>query len=147
MRGRASSSMLVSPRPPWHCLGRWLLLATLCASVLGCGQPPTMLQSPESVEDGVVFRFRAAFALTVQLAGSWMGNSRLRGQDWSAGTRVGLMQPSAEDAGVWELKVPLTTGRYEYLFLVNGRFWELDPANPQRSPDGAGGQVSLLVVR
>ena len=106
-----------------------------------------MLQSPETVEDGVVFRFRAPSALTVQVAGSWMSNSGLRGLDWSAGTRVGLMQPSEADAAVWELKVPLGTGRYEYLFLVNGRFWELDPANPQRGPDGMGGQVSLLVVR
>jgi len=131
----------------------WLRLCCVCflgiaaGSWLACSRPPALLPSPQVVEDGVVFRFRAPAAQTVQLAGSWMGNSRLRGRDWSAGTRVGLMQPAADDAGVWELKVPLTTGRYEYLFLVNGRFWELDPANPQRSPDGSGGQVSILVVR
>jgi hypothetical protein len=106
-----------------------------------------MLRSPEIVEAGTVFRFRAASAQTVQLAGSWMSNARLRGLDWSSGTRVGLMQQSAADGAIWELTVPLTTGRYEYLFLVNGRFWELDPANPQRSVDAEGGQVSLLVVR
>lgn len=123
------------------------LLLTLVVLVASCGQPPTQVRSPEVVEDMVVFRLRAASARTVQLAGSWMTNSRLRGLDWSAGTRVGLMQPSPDDATVWELQVPLTTGRYEYLFLVNGRFWELDPANPQRTDDGVGGQVSLLVVR
>lgn len=123
------------------------LLAMLFAGILGCSQPPPMLQSPQRVEDGVVFRFRAPGALTVQLAGSWMSNSRLRGLDWSAGTRVGLMQPATDAPGVWELQVPLGSGRYEYLFLINGRFWELDPSNPQRGPDAAGGQVSLLVVR
>jgi hypothetical protein len=114
---------------------------------LACAAPPAMVRSPQETAEGIVFRFRAPGAQTVQLAGSWMSNARLRGQDWSAGTRVGLMSRSANDAAVWEITVPLGTGRYEYLFLVNGRFWELDPANPQRARDLEGGWVSVLVLR
>lgn len=73
-----------------------------------------------------------------------MENFFLRGVEWTRNTRVGRME-RAED-GVWELRVPLGPGRYEYLFLVDGRFWELDPANPERAPDGSGGFVSLFVV-
>jgi hypothetical protein len=32
------------------------------------------------------------------------------------------------------------------VFVVDGRFTEVDPANPQRVSDGAGGTLSLLVV-
>jgi hypothetical protein len=119
----------------------WLLLLALA-----CSPPAGMPQSPESVDEGVVFRLRAPGAVLVQLSGSWMSNSWSRGLDWSGGTRVGVMQRSPEDAAIWELTVPLGTGRYEYLFLVDGRFWELDPANPQRTADGQDGWVSLLVV-
>ena len=126
---------------PRRFLVAWLLL------VLGaCSPPPDLPRSPEPLAEGVVFRLRAPGATLVQLSGSWMSNSWLRGRDWSGGTRVGVMQRSSADAAVWELTVPLTTGRYEYLFLVDGQFWELDPANPQRSDDGQGGWVSLLVV-
>ena len=95
--------------------------------------------------EGVTFRYRAPSARVVQVSGSWDTNFGLRGRDWTSGTRVGLMQDSDHD-GVWELQVGLGPGRYEYVFLVDGRFWELDPANPQRAPDGRGGSVSLLVV-
>lgn len=136
-------------RPGSHGRRRWGMGAVslpLLLALMGCGAPQARLSSPERLEDGVVFRLRAPAAQTVQLAGSWMSNAGLRGRDWSAGTRVGLMARSPQDAAVWELTVPLTTGRYEYLFLVDGRFWELDPANPQRVEDVDGGWVSLVVV-
>jgi 1,4-alpha-glucan branching enzyme len=110
-----------------------------------CTPPPAGGRSPELGPEGVVFRFRAPAARVVQVAGSWDSNSFLRGLEWTSDTRVGLMQDGDHD-GTWELVVPLGPGRYEYLFLVDGKFWELDPANPQRVADGAGGERSLLVV-
>ena len=77
--------------------------------------------------------------------GSWDTNFALRGRDWSRFTRVGRMQDDDRD-GVWECTVELGPGRYEYSFLVDSRFWEVDPNNPERAPDGRGGLVSLLVV-
>ena len=118
----------------------WLGLSLLVA----CARPTGWARSPELEASGVVFRYRDPAAHVVQVSGSWMENFELRGLEWTRDTRVGRMQ-RAED-GVWELRVPLGPGRYEYLFLVDGRFWELDPANPQRTADGRGGFVSLLVV-
>jgi hypothetical protein len=111
---------------------------------LACTPPPALERSPEVTRAGVVFRYRDPVAHLVQISGSWQENFQLRGLEWTRDTRVGLME--RRDDGVWELRVPLGPGRYEYLFLVDGRFWELDPANPQRAPDGRSGFVSLCVV-
>ena len=116
------------------------MLLTLAA----CAPAPPSFLSPELTAGGVVFRYRDPVARVVQLAGSWETNLRLRGLEWTSNTRVGGMQRL--DDGTWELRLDLGPGRYEYLFLVDGRFWELDRANPQRLADGTGGFVSLLVV-
>ena len=121
--------------------GSILVAATLLA---GCARPSALPRSPELGPEGALFRYRDPSAQIVQISGSWMENFFLRGVEWTRNTRVGRME-RGED-GVWELRVPLGPGRYEYLFLVDGRFWELDPANPERAPDGSGGFVSLLVV-
>lgn len=123
----------------------WAAAAALGAAVAGCTPPGPLPRSPERTGDTVVFRYRAPAARAVQLAGSWQGNTFLHGRDWSRDTRVGLMQDPDRD-GVWELGVALGPGRYEYLFLVDGTYWEADPANPERVPDGRGGTRSLLVV-
>jgi len=122
-----------------------LLAAWLAAGVAGCTPPAPLPRSPERLPDAVVFRYRAPAARVVQVAGSWQGNAFLRGREWSRDTRVGSMQDPDRD-GVWELRVPLGPGRYEYAFLVDGTFWEADPANPERLPDGRGGTRSLLIV-
>jgi hypothetical protein len=119
------------------------MLALAAAS--GCTPPQGTVRSPEITPDGVLFRYRAPGARVVQVAGSWDTNTFLRGREWTSDTRVGLMEDPDHD-GTWELRVTLGPGRYEYWFLVDGRLWEADPANPQRLPDGAGGQRSLLVV-
>lgn len=122
-----------------------MLLIAVGLGAPSCTPPGVGVRSPERGPEGVVFRYRAPSARVVQVAGSWDTNFFLRGRDWTSDTRVGLLQDSDHD-GVWELLLPLAPGRYEYLFLVDGRFWELDPANPERAPDGHGGAVSLLVL-
>ena len=122
-----------------------LLLIALGLAGAACTPPRVGVRSPERGPEGVVFRYRAPSARVVQVAGSWDTNFFLRGRDWTSDTRVGLLQDLDHD-GVWELLLPLAPGRYQYLFLVDGRFWELDPSNPERVPDGRGGSVSLLVL-
>ena len=119
----------------------WLLT---CLAA-GCAPPPSGPRSPELGPAGVVFRLHAPSARVVQVSGSWDTNFALRGRDWSRFTRVGRMQDDDRD-GVWECTVELGPGRYEYSFLVDSRFWVVDPNNPERAPDGHGGLVSLLVV-
>ncbi len=48
--------------------------------------------------------------------------------------------------GLFEIDVPLSTGRYEYKFVVNGTIWKQDPENPNTSPDGFGGNNSVVTV-
>jgi hypothetical protein len=129
----------VSIRRLWPCL----YIALVAAS--GCTPPAGSVRSPQITPEGVLFRYRAPGARVVQVAGSWDTNVFLRGREWTSDTRVGLMDDADHD-GTWELRVPLAPGRYEYLFLVDGRLWAVDPVNPQRLADGAGGQRSLVVV-
>ena len=124
--------------------GRVLVSLWLASLGAACVPRPPALVSPERTPAGVVFRYSDPAAAVVQVAGSWETNLQLRGRDWTSDRRVGLMERDPD--GVWELEVPLGPGRYEYLFLVDGRFWHLDAANPQRAADGQGGFVSLLVV-
>jgi len=131
---------------PQRARGRVIGMAFAAAwlGVAAC-QPPAPALSPEIGSDAVVFRYRAPAARVVQLAGSWDGNSDLLGSEWTRDTRVARMEDPDHD-GTWELRVSLGPGRYEYVFVVDGRFTEADPANPQRVPDGTGGSRSLLVV-
>ena len=109
-----------------------------------CASAPPGPNSPELTDAGVMFRYRDPVAQVVQISGSWETNFYLRGREWTSNTRVGRMERTPD--GVWELRVALGPGRYEYLFLVDGRFWRVDSNNPQRAQDGADGWVSLLVV-
>jgi len=120
-------------------------LAVIAALELACQPPAVRPGAPERTPDGIVFRCRAPGARVVQLAGSWDGNTFLRGSEWTRDTRVGLMQDPDGD-GVWELRLRLGPGRYEYAFLIDGVFWEADPANPERVADGQGGARSVLVL-
>jgi hypothetical protein len=125
---------------PATLLGMMVLVA-----VSGCTPPNHNVRSPERIDGDVVFRYYAPGARVVQVAGSWDSNTFLRGRDWTTDTVVGRMDDPDRD-GVWELRVPLGPGRYEYLYLVDGRFRQLDPTNPQRVPDEEGGERSLLVI-
>ena len=48
-------------------------------------------------------------------------------------------------AGKWSLHMTLEPGRYEYRFLVDGK-WRMDPAARQQVTDFCGGGNSVLVV-
>jgi len=119
------------------------LVLALCWNS-ACLPRPSSPRSPEIAAGTVTFRYRDPSAQVVQVAGSWATNLALRGRDWTSGTRVGLMERDEE--GLWTLQLDLGPGRYEYLFLVDGRIWMLDPSNPQRVADDQGSFVSLLVV-
>jgi hypothetical protein len=47
--------------------------------------------------------------------------------------------------GVWSVDVALEPGVYNYVFVVNGKRWRLDPLAPQVT-DGFGGASSRLAV-
>lgn len=47
--------------------------------------------------------------------------------------------------GEWAAEVPLTPGRHEYAFVVDGRRWVIDPLAPQ-VPDAGFGPSNAVVV-
>ncbi len=49
------------------------------------------------------------------------------------------------EQGVWSLKKSLAAGTYQYKFVFDGS-WEIDQANPDRVPDGQGGENSIKNV-
>jgi hypothetical protein len=57
--------------------------------------------------------------------------------------RTSLQQVSS---GVWSVTLPLTPGRYEYMFVVDGQRWVGDPAAIEQADDGFGSRNAVLEV-
>jgi 1,4-alpha-glucan branching enzyme len=107
-----------------------LLLAVFLLSIAGCAQKH---RGPEITKDGILFIFYAPTAKSVTISGSFnawdIRKGRLSGPDKS---------------GVWSVVIPLPEGRYEYLFIVDGK-WLPDPSVPAVD-DGFGGKNSVVVI-
>lgn len=50
------------------------------------------------------------------------------------------------DRGLWQAKVSLPAGRYEYRFVVDGQ-WLADPNATESAPNPFGGRNSIKVVK
>lgn len=102
-----------------------------CSLISACG--PKHL-GPELTKEGVSFTFYAPSAKSVTISGSFnawdIHKNRLSG---------------ADNNGVWNIIIPLPEGRYEYLFIVDGKKWQPDPSVPEVD-DGFGGKNSVLLV-
>ncbi len=90
--------------------------------------------SPQVTRDGAVFYLRHGEARRVEVFGSW--NQWRKGHD-----------ARQADPGIWRALVPVVPpGRHVYKFLLDGKRWVDDPANPRKVRDGHGGFNSILVV-
>lgn len=115
-------------RPAYALAGAFALAAVVSTSVL---QPATTAAAaPAQVI--VQFRLGDAQARDVALVGDFNG--------WRPSHQ--LHQTSA---GVWSVDVALAPGVYNYVFVVDGRAWRLDPLAP-RVTDGFGGSSSRVAV-
>jgi len=74
-------------------------------------------------------------ARTVEVAGDFNG--------WDPGRTP--LEPAS--GGAWTVTLPLTPGRYQYMFVVNGKEWVADPLATEQSDDGFGAQNAVLDVR
>ena len=119
----------------------------LLCGVTGCAflAPRSQNPGPSVADQGIEFRFFAPSARRVQLAGDWPGNNWGRGDGSVGEANVGLMQDDDGD-GVWEITVPLSRGRYRYLFWVDENTWRLDPGNTEEAEGGPVGKCSLVVL-
>ncbi len=85
------------------------LLTAVTASYGGTAKAP----------GGVEFTYYDPSAYSVSLAGSF--------NNWD-----GRANPMVKDGeGTWRVVVPLSPGKYEYKFVVNGSTWMADPENPK----------------
>ncbi len=50
------------------------------------------------------------------------------------------------DGGVWTATIPLKPGRYQYMFVIDGKEWIADPLAPEETTDGFGSQNAVLDV-
>ena len=50
------------------------------------------------------------------------------------------------DGGVWTVTLPLKPGRYQYMFVIDGKQWIPDPLATEEATDGFGSQNAVLDV-
>ncbi len=83
---------------------------------------------------GERFSLHAPDAASVAVAGSFNG--------WDPQKN---MLSGPDKRGDWSITLRLAPGRYEYLFVINGKDWKPDPAVPPVD-DGFGGKNSVVFV-
>ena len=83
----------------------------------------------------VQFMLVAPNAQTVSVVGDF--------NDWDP---AAMPLREAAGAGVWTITVPLTAGRHQYVFMVNGSRWTPDPAAPLAVEDSFGMPNSVITV-
>ena len=89
--------------------------------------------APAAKENGVPIQFIAPTAKDVCVVGTF--------NDWQASATP--LKPGT--GGVWMGELKLKPGRYEYLFVVDGK-WMPDPAAPESAPNPFGGLNSVVSV-
>lgn len=95
--------------------------------------------SPEQVGDEIIFRLDAPSATVVTVAGEFNG--------WEYRPDQPRTIKLKKKNSIWEVKVKIPPGRYEYKFVIDHHTWILDPYNPYTVDDGRGNINSLLIVK
>lgn len=91
------------------------------------------LQTENETQSMVRFVFRAERAASVAIVGDF--------NDWN--DRAHLLQRAA-DSDLWTTTVPLKKGMYEYMFVVDGTQWKVDPLATRFRDDGFGNKNAVL---
>ena len=131
----AVSMKRMKPRSAIQYLSIVLLILSGCGtgSAFRAGVDPGT--GPTIHEEGVRFTFYSTRVNSVAIAGSF--------NNWSS-TADPLFD--REGTGMWTIMLPLTSGRYEYKFVIDGEKWISDPGNSDLVDDGFGGNNSVIVV-
>lgn len=123
-------SVVLRMRPVWSLA---LAAAALLLAVL-----PEQKKSGLQVGDGEgIAQFVGRFpgARSVSVVGSF--------NDWGP---VSIPLEDRDHDGVWQAMVVLPTGTHEYMFVVDGERWVVDPLAGRFVEDGFGRENSLLIV-
>ena len=69
---------------------------------------------------------------------------RVPHDDWRPGS---LPLTDDDQDGVWNAEVVLPAGEHQYMFVVDGEKWVVDPLAGRYVDDGFGRQNALMIVR
>lgn len=97
---------------------------------------PLLSPAHDPVRDGVKFVLVAPQAARVSLVGDF--------NRWDPAATPMERTPTG---GTWSVVVPLSAGRHEYAFVVDGKQWLPDPSAPIAPVDGLGAPNSVVLVR
>jgi hypothetical protein len=62
------------------------------------------------------------------------------------GWNPGQTQLERSEGGVWTATIPLKPGRYQYMFVIDGKQWIADPLAAEGAGDGFGAENAVLDV-
>lgn len=123
-------SVVLRMRPVWS--------LALAAGVLLLTVLPSPKTEPQLGDEEGIAQFVGRFpgARSVHVVGSF--------NDWRP---VSIALEDRDHDGVWRGVVVLPTGTHEYMFVVDGERWVVDPLAGRFVEDGFGRENSLLIVR
>ena len=145
-RAEIARRQATPPRRHWLLTGRVYVASPLATLAMAAGialvaavstlavtrGPGTIASRPDTVEF-VRFVLVDSTARTVSIVGDF--------NEWRP-DRTPLVAPKR---GVWSVSLPLSPGRHEYAFIVDGKRWVVDPASIPSS-DEFGTESSVLLV-
>ena len=147
---RIRAAITVPRTLEWNLAGA---LATACVAIVAIGGVFTLV--PERIREVPVTAGPAQTAAVVT------------NQEPTVFVRLVLLQPGAHsvsvagdfngwnpahtrleksDGGIWTATIPLKPGRYEYMFVIDGKQWIADPLATEETTDGFGAQNAVLDV-
>ena len=123
-------SVVLRLRPVWS--------LALAAALFLLAVVPSPQGVPQLGEEEGIAQFVGRFpgARSVNVVGSF--------NDWRP---VSIPLEDRDHDGVWQAVVVLPTGIHEYMFVVDGERWVVDPLAGRFVEDGFGRENSVLIVR
>lgn len=123
-------TVMLRMRPVWS--------LALAASALLLALLPTRQITPQLGEEEGIAQFVGRFpgARSVHVVGSF--------NDWGP---VSIPLEELEHDGIWRAAVVLPTGTHEYMFVVDGERWVVDPLAGRFVDDGFGQENSVMIIR
>ena len=123
-------AVVLRMRPVWS--------LALAASLLLLAVLPSPEGAPQLGDEEGIAQFVGRFpgARSVNVVGSF--------NDWGP---VSIPLEDRDHDGVWQADVVLPTGIHEYMFVVDGERWVVDPLAGRFVDDGFGRENSVLIVR
>lgn len=123
-------SVVLRMRPVWSLA---LVASILLLAILPSPEAGLQLGDQEGVAQ---FVGRFPGARSVHVVGSF--------NDWGP---VSIPLEDRDHDGVWRAAVVLPEGTHEYMFVIDGERWVVDPLAGRFVADGFGRENSLLIVR